>query len=487
MSLVSEEGVLRDVLDELDRERSRRAELESKVRKLQEESSNQSSASDIVLNQMTAKDAEITGYRQIVDALTLSKPAVAEAAKKEGQKQHTLPVHVIRLLEVIPWDPRAQQHIFVTESIYEWNIYKNGSWQEQLRLFPTQFRTLKTVKTALQDDRSLLFFLAGGELQQQTLRNKNRVLTNDAVTCLYDPVAGFPLPNNGGTWEWVGGWQTTAASVEETNSDTDWWSYAADPRHFFETNTDAVLDHPGQAVKKQWETTLERPFRRRKWTRVRVLVDYPFCCESTQKYLRVLAENAKLSLTTAKVSQQLADTKATLTETEQNLITTQEELKQKETSLQTALAGTGTVSWKASDIGDDSIRSTHSEGARAQDFGTKITQLFVHSTRKASEDLTSADESDDEKSARSASLHGNSTHGTTSSTATSELLSCSPSDKFDWKKIGQKTFKFKNNATASTTRSPFKLGNGKNIFRKMSGADSDLLTTPTLDETDAIL
>jgi hypothetical protein len=87
-----EEGVLRDVLDELDRERSRRAELEDQVRKLHEEaaiSQQQRTAlhsevnGSISRHAFVSMEAQLNGFQQIVDAITLGKPAIAAAAAAE--------------------------------------------------------------------------------------------------------------------------------------------------------------------------------------------------------------------------------------------------------------------------------------------------------------------------------------------------------------------------------------------------------------------
>ena len=93
-----EEDLLRDVLDELDKERTKRAHVEADMRKLMEEKQalerelaqvlakqqQQQQApkeEDIVSRHaFCAMEAQVQGFKQLVDALTMGKPAIAAAA-----------------------------------------------------------------------------------------------------------------------------------------------------------------------------------------------------------------------------------------------------------------------------------------------------------------------------------------------------------------------------------------------------------------------
>jgi len=101
-SQVQGEGVLRDILDELDRERTRRAELESEIRALKIEKELDPS-SFVIQRELIALQTERDGFKQLVDVLTAGNDAVSAALRQEK----TLPLHVVRLLEVVPYDPRA--------------------------------------------------------------------------------------------------------------------------------------------------------------------------------------------------------------------------------------------------------------------------------------------------------------------------------------------------------------------------------------------
>jgi hypothetical protein len=272
-SLIADEDVVRDILEELDRERSKRAELELKIRQLVEaaqqtataaqtaaaESSKQertvatkdrnksndngASASDKNMppssHDYLAMQTQVEGYQQLVDVLTKGKPAIAAAAKNENtvnrgsrsnsrihsndsaiKHKQTLPLYVVRLLEVIPWDPRAREHIFGTEEVYEWQVYdkREKKWQGHIRSFPSFFKALPvtrpkpggnaTIQEQPTRDRSLLLFLAGGGGEGAAAApSKHGVLTNAALTQVLNIETGFPLPADGATWQWIGGWR----------------------------------------------------------------------------------------------------------------------------------------------------------------------------------------------------------------------------------------------------------------------------------------
>jgi hypothetical protein len=406
-----EEGVLKDVLDELDRERSRRAELEDQVRKLHEEaaiSQQQRTAIHSEVNHSISHQAfvsmetQLNGFQQIVDAITLGKPAIAAAAAAERSEKalykhtppraarsnraeptphrKTLPLHVVRLLEVLPWDPRVKQHIFVTEEVFEWQVFREKAWQHQLRFFPTAFKTLPIVKAeassitetqadssfaspsydfltksnGMKENRSFLSFLAGSDSQQ---RLNNRIFTNERLTTMYNLDNGYPLPKNDGcVWEWVGGWRINSRSaVDSTKEDTnltkvdsgqDGWSYAVEPGAFIRGVPDMIWDNSGAAndqsapslpgQSKAASSVPVRTFRRRRWMRQRALVDYLHASESSRQFLRLLAENAKLSVGAGKICDQLIETKLALTEAEEKLSVLSDTLQRKEERLKVA-------------------------------------------------------------------------------------------------------------------------------------------------------
>ena len=524
-NMTQDEGVLHDVLEELDRERKKRAELDAAVRRLTDELT-VSQVSTVSRNTFLAMQAQVQGFQELVDALTMGKPAIAAAAaaasgsvggggggsssrssvkysaaasanqrkqlllqQQQTQQQHqkTLPLHVTRLLEVMPWDPRAKEHIFGQADLYEWQVYdpREGKWQSHAKYFPANFQTLPvrrpvatpattTTATTNATDRSLLVFLAGGNIGQNVSSAKqNVVLTNERLTAAYHVAAGYPLPQDGGTWEWIGGWRiekdktfssssTTTPTNTITNdhdnddddgdysnpqadtlstsfSDEEGWMYASDANDFInKTGLSNRFDGVGENVKT---------FRRRKWTRRRVLVEYPFCSESTRQFLAVLAENARLSLTVNKVSEQLVHTKTALTEKEEKLAAITAEVERDQAIIR-ALGVSVATNQLVGELPSSSDQVTNEEGSSklplqtflakneqgVKEFGSKITQ-WVQSARKTSEDLTSIESNDDADSAtvHSAPVESSSSVSANTNTAT---MTTSP-QKFPWKKLGR--------------------------------------------------
>uniref|UniRef100_A0A7S3LB97 Uncharacterized protein n=1 Tax=Amphora coffeiformis TaxID=265554 RepID=A0A7S3LB97_9STRA len=452
-----EEDLLRDVLDELDKERTKRAQVEADARKMaaevkrlqtqlaQTQQAQQSKEQDesqiISRHAFAAMEAQVAGFQQIINALTLGKPAIAAAAKQQQQQQSqtnnikrahhaqgrrppaTLPLHVVRLLEVLPWDPRAAEHIFGKEVIYEWQIYDasggsahsggSGRWHSNIRHFPSRLKQLPLFKaeghaggSGDHNNGGLLNFLAG-EKALAAQPSKHGVLTDVRVHHVLKIEAGYPLPADGGQWEWVGGWRiekrikqppTAGATVTTTEKQTvdcddDGWSYAASVQDLEDLPTELAWDNPGP--------TYERKIRRRTWSRQRVLVDYPYASERTKQYLKLLAENARLTITATKISDQLVETKTKLTETEQALMElqstkaaevakfTQELQHAQEESLtkSAAMAGGGSLGSATSSQHGKRIKVflQKNEGP-VKEIGSKISQ-WVASSRKTSEDF----------------------------------------------------------------------------------------------------
>jgi hypothetical protein len=325
--LEQEEGVLRDVLEELDRERHKRAELEAQVRVLQEELHSQrrknSKSTKTSVRDFTQIVTERDGYKEILDALTQDRPAFATAIQQEQNESQqsnrihatTLPIHIIRLLEVMPWDSRAQQYIFGMEQLYEWQIYGvDKKWKgKELRQFPTFFKTLPIVvptpgKTVHEIPRSSLPF--GGISPP-----KQCVLTNVEVNTILNIDQGYPLPEDGGGWTWVGPWRVE----KSTHTDEQGWMYSndvqvlADPKTYY---NEFRLPEKGQPNIMK---------RRRKWTRLRVLVDYPYASKMTREYLKLVSEKATLDVNVDKLSGQLVETKMVLTTMEAEHLAYQEQ------------------------------------------------------------------------------------------------------------------------------------------------------------------
>jgi hypothetical protein len=451
-ALIQDEGVLRDVLGELDRERSKRAELEAQIRKLTEDLSAERAVpktqpqpeTEEALTQkaFVAMETAVQGYQQLVDALTLGKPAIAAAAAQESaspkdkrRHQPTLPLHVVRLLEVMPWDPRAQEHIFGEEVVFEWQIFDTheNKWHNNLRHFPVLFKTIPVVnpntdggniKENTPKDRSLLVFLAGLDKSAPS-PSKHGVLTDGSLTLMYKIDDGYPLPQDGGSWEWVGGWRVDkrinpSVSQETYICDDHGWSYAFEAHAFITAagnESDSIAPARDHAT---MSTGPKRNVRRRKWFRRRVLLDYHMASERTQQYLKVVAENARLSVTAAKINEQLMQTKMALTETEEKLLQAKATFEKQEDILRAVGVNADDVVVINEKTGDASskVQDFLSKNEQVKELGSKITQWYK-SARKTSEDLTSVDSGEED-----------------AMSATKGIEESTP-QKFPWKKLGR--------------------------------------------------
>lgn len=381
-----EEGVLRDILEELDRERTRRAELEAKIRRLERDLEKNKESSERVISKdsFLAMEAKVSGYKDIVEALTSSRPAIAAVANSTNQ-QNSLPLHVVRLLETIPWDSRAKEYIFGQEDIFEWQVYdkREKIWQSQLKYFPLFFKSLPRSNAKKNrehdDERNLLLFLAGGR-EQRTDASRG-VLTDEYISMCLDSAP--ELPKDGGLWSWVSGWRVNRKAIHRLTSrvfdtDNEGWSYVALPQHFLLGTPDQVFSDVGEG----------RTVRRRCWSRQRILVDYPHICESTKQYLGILAENARLKVASSKISEQLVQTKVALTETEEQLVDAQEQLSKKTFPQMTSAdqdlnSSSNTLSFESGDTARRHIQGIVQGGNdQVKEIGSKISS-WVHARNKS--------------------------------------------------------------------------------------------------------
>ncbi|CAB9519682.1 expressed unknown protein [Seminavis robusta] len=368
-----EDETTREILDELDRERTRRAELEAQVRELlekdqkrQEETSREEGETmSISRKHYMALQTELKGYRDLIDAMTKERPAIAAALQASTRQRFfpsrvelhsvkpspSLPLHVVRLMEIMPWDPRAEEYAFAKEELYEWQFYnkRKKTWKTELRTSPKMFRELPTEEPKPEaginggsngnnnnNHRPFLAFF-----NQDSAPPTSCVLTNHRMTKLYNLQKGFPLPENGGTWQWVGGWRVekrislnedlsgSSSGVSSSQAtkkkhkravvdcDDEGWSYAKAARHFVHADSkDQCWDHADDND----DGKVTRMVRRRKWTRQRALIDYPHASEATRSFLSLMAQRMYANMAANKLSSQLVDTKVALTMVESLLV-----------------------------------------------------------------------------------------------------------------------------------------------------------------------
>jgi hypothetical protein len=408
------------------------------------------------------------------------------------------------------------------------------TWKSQLKYFPTSFaNNLSIVAPATavgtgskgsepsqptKDRSTLLDFLAGtssgssnaavGGFGAAARTSKGLVgtITDEMFTCLYNLEAGYPLPTEG-TWEWIGGWRVvvkkcSASSYAAHNQavdlqatthldcDSNGWSYAREPQHFLDSpalvwdspcdhrnqnSDDATIDNltlnPSTATSTtSQENSPIRTFRRRKWIRRRMLVDYPYASERTKQYLKVLAENARISITLDKVSTQLVETKTRLTESEAELMRVKSELFLKESELHSIMSNggitksysgdsssiSGSMALKSAVLGsvEGGNKVLHEILSSKADLGSKLSQWVHSAARKGSEDMSSSstmspsqnrpadvdtigDASRTSKEANGALEDDDGSENIAVVVRHKDELSDSQHSRFDWKKIGR--------------------------------------------------
>jgi hypothetical protein len=291
-----DDHVLRDVLQELDRERCQRAELQAKVRQLEVQVSQQSPSS---------LEAQVEGYRRLVDALTQDRPAICAAA----ETTESLPVHVVRLLELMPWDASTIPHRLVTETAYEWQVYDQGVWQSSA----AQLLKHKLLQPLI------------SRCDATSRRGCNGSLglwTNGTMSSLLHHLDSNSLPS-AGSWEWINEWTIDKRMTNEwhpeeemtlprrkVDCDEQGWSYVAEALHFVTRPTEWAYDQAS-------DNNDIRRIRRRKWMRQRALVDYPHASDRTRHYLRLAAQLEQTRVRAARTEQRLVETKMAATRAQQ--------------------------------------------------------------------------------------------------------------------------------------------------------------------------
>lgn len=356
------EGVLRDVLDELDRERSSRAEMEARVRVLEEDlhaqkrmNANQNGAA-LSSREFLTLQAERDSYLEILDALTKDRPAFSPTQR--------LPLHVVRLLEVMPWDPRARQHLFSQVTLYEWQVWgADKQWQTRLRYFPVIFKTLPIVVP--QPGKTV------GEAPTSSSPPRQCVLTNMNMTQILNIDKGYPLPQDGGDWVWVGGWR-----IEKGHEvDDEGWSYSNSEDLTLESSYYSELRAPQRGAKNFVR-------RRRKWARSRVMIDYPHASTMTKEYLKLLSEKAELDVSVEKLTTQLVETKTKLTSAEDKHMTLKEETRRRMSKLEAEVAEKERVIkalQQKKGLDDDALLQLTAKKDQVQELRSAVT-AWVNST-----------------------------------------------------------------------------------------------------------
>jgi hypothetical protein len=354
------------------------------------------------------------------------------------------------LLEILPWDPRAQEHAFGVEEVYEWQIWKQNVWHAHIRHFPNEFQVLPVKKPNEEPQQQRRFLLDGSAPPQHT------VLTNKSLTLLYKisndnngtDGGGYPLPHDGGTWQWIGGWQidrhvtvSDPTSLKEITLDCDaqGWTFAKEARHFLTHPSQCCYDNMDRLL-ANYKSPTATFFRRRKWVRRRALVRYPHASEATLQFLNLLAENAKLNMSMTKLSDQLVETKTKLTEAEATLIATKEDLTHHAQMLETELKQREELVrvLQSSFIASDDVE-TDSLNKKQKDQLQSIRAHLQKIVPPVTNSVTAARGDDASKTGETATgLNPAATSDTTTASVSSSTTpATTPSKSFDWSKLGR--------------------------------------------------
>ena len=330
-------------------------------------------ASLFTRKQFAAIQQELKGYRQLVDVLTMGRPAMVAAANAtrrrhrhqcddddddEDDEEYTgfnnsndllLPLHTTRFLELMPWHPRAHKAAVVVEELYEWQVYHplQEAWSSQVANFPTFFQALPLVCPAWNHGRAL-DTSSERPLSLPPTNEKVGVWTNDNISHRFELRDGYLIPSgpNAPRWKWIGGWFVDGPSQAEYDAgeckrDREGWSYAKEAGDFLQSSL--LLPPPSIAKEleeisemhrrasgktlfqhifvdkgKDSNTFIDKSLltttvvRRRKWFRKRVLVDYPHASEATIHYLKLLEQTEEMKLTLYMLHRQLLITRHAL-------------------------------------------------------------------------------------------------------------------------------------------------------------------------------
>ena len=304
-------------LAELDRERTKRAEAETRCATLSFDARRLRSDTIILRRQRDA-------FVDMVESLTADSCDAVLYASSRSEEESTLSLHDIRLLEIMPWDERVRDVAEVLEEVYEWQVYDSteGRWTNRTEMFPDDFRSLPVHKPCPAGTTTA----AAANSSDNTSPQQNFqgfVLTDRNCTRILDLEGGYPLPSAGSTWRWIGGWRVELQHPCGTPCDEGGWTYCNLPQLLVSNAPGAVFGSPSppsltdaghttrSSIVDGYNSNLSAntphpsppklQFRRRRWTRLRVLLSYPSISARTEACLDLLAENAILDLKAAKM------------------------------------------------------------------------------------------------------------------------------------------------------------------------------------------
>lgn len=264
---------------------------------------------------------ERDGYLNLIDALTSDTDAVTLAAKNT---KGTLPLHIVRFLEIMPEDDRAQDYISMHEEVHQWQAFdvRTGFWSDKKTKSSPYFRQLPIHKMGSEAEVAKLASPVG-KIQQafDSFASSGRVLTNHTCSHVLDLTNGYPLPEKG-TWEWISSWCLADSSGQPSlGIDNEGWTYS--------DQLEALLPNDDGCRPTHDKPQPTSRFRKRIWKRSRVLISYPGISQRSRQMLKKNAHSSKLTIALSKLHDQVHDMQNTLIQKEEMFEKEKAELKAK--------------------------------------------------------------------------------------------------------------------------------------------------------------
>mmetsp|Transcript_14238 Transcript_14238/g.26712 ORF Transcript_14238/g.26712 Transcript_14238/m.26712 type:complete len:754 (-) Transcript_14238:1694-3955(-) len=305
-------------------------------------------------------------YRAMVEKLVMDNDAVVLASSSLSSSNKVsgcLALHQVLFLEIMPWDVRVKDYISSKDEVYQWQVWDDwlGKWSDKKVKNVGFFQKLPINKMKRRNDRedhvgesSVVDSAVEGHRRSSPVRKiqhafdslslRGRFLTDAKCTCVLDLSEGYPLPTSG-AWEWVGNWSLLSVDGMQSSSpgrrydarsnknnhpttddeaDDIGWTYADTVDALCHHNDDSRSGEKSPSTQNSAQSTSK--FRRRTWTRERVLVSYPGISPATKQMLEMNAHNTRLTLAMSKLHGQVHDMQMKLFQKEEELEVMQEEM-----------------------------------------------------------------------------------------------------------------------------------------------------------------
>ena len=225
-------------------------------------------------------------YLSLVNALTCDNQALILSAQNA---LGTLPLYMTRLLEISPWDERAQSYMSAIDEVYQWQCYdeKTETWSDQKILHTPVFQSLP-----IGNERNVLNTLAKLQYGNSIVEKACTDINVTHVVRLEDNPESLQ-----GSWTWANNWSPDMNFAVMDEMDSEGWVYSNDMYSLMN----------GAFTRESSLDKSKQPFRRRKLSRKRVLVGYPGINPTTRHILALNKNNSQITTAVTKLSHQIND------------------------------------------------------------------------------------------------------------------------------------------------------------------------------------